>query len=148
VSLDEGIRVTEGSSVVCGDVRDTVLSHEFLGDTAQLELSFFRGDSVDGESSLGVIQKSEGLVCGVDADDVLETSRVGGVSSDLSIDLDVSFLDDDLGLATGEGVLQSVSQQDGERETLSQLVGSRRGTRGKNSGELVQHPLAGSVKTL
>jgi len=148
VDLDQGVGVTDGSSVVCGDGLDTVLSDQLLVDTEELERSLLGGDSVDGESALDVVQKSECLVCGVDGDDILETSGEGGVGSDLTVDLDVSLHKDDLGLTSVESVLQSVSQQNVEGKTFSQFVGSSGGTRSKNSGELVQHPVAGGVKTL
>jgi len=148
VDLDQGVGVTDGSSVVCGDVWDSVLSNQLLVDTEKLESSLLWGDSVDGESALDVVQKSECLVCGLDGDDILETSGEGGVGSDLTVDLDVSLHKNDLGFTSVEGVLQSVSQQNVEGKTLSQFVGSSGGTRSKNSGELVQHPVAGGVKTL
>lgn len=60
-----------------------------------------------------------------------EAGRVGLVGSDLSVDLDESLLNDRGDLSSGKGVLQSVSEEDGEGERLSQLVRT-----GRRSGSL------------
>lgn len=62
-------------------------------------------DSVDGEAALGVVDKTEVLASLLDADDIHETSWVGCVGSDLSINLDQALHDDCLGLAGVEGIL-------------------------------------------
>jgi len=146
--FDGGVGETKSATVVCDNVGHSVLSDQASVDTAQLECSLLRGDSVDGESSLGVVEKTEGLVGGLDGDDVHETGRVGGVSSNLVVDLDVSLLDDNVSLTSGQSVLQSVSEENRQREALSQLVGSVGGTRSKNSRQFVQHPVAGCIETL
>jgi hypothetical protein len=60
-----------------------------------------------------------------------EAGRVGLVGSDLSVDLDESLLNDRGDLSSSESVLQSVSEEDGEGERLSQLVRT-----GRRSGSL------------
>jgi hypothetical protein len=57
-----------------------------------------------------------------------ESSGEGLVSSDLSVDLDESLLDNGGDFSSGKSVLQSVSEEDGEREGLSELVGTGRGS--------------------
>ena len=70
VGLDERVRVSDGSSVVGNEVRDTLLA-ELVGlDLQELVRSLFRGDSVDGESTLDVVQQSEVFTGSLDGDDV------------------------------------------------------------------------------
>ncbi|MDN8904694.1 hypothetical protein Q0O86_14030, partial [Staphylococcus aureus] len=84
--------------------------------------------------SLDVVEESEVLAGSLNGDDVWasilctspttsqrthETGRVGLVGSDLSIALDESLLNDRGNLLSGKGVLQSVSEEDGEGEGLS-----------------------------
>jgi len=53
-----------------------------------------------------------------------ESSWVVDVSADLAINFDVT-LHDDLGdLGVGQGVLETVTQEDHERQGFAQLVGS------------------------
>ena len=51
-----------------------------------------------------------------------ESSRESLVGSDLSVDLDESLLNNSSDLSTGQSVLQSVSEEDGEGKGLSELV--------------------------
>ena len=147
VDLDSRVRVSDGSSVVGNDVGDTLGAELVSSDLEELERSLLGGDSVDGESSLDVVEESEVLAGSLNRDDVWdisamhthrkqrrrthEASRVGLVGSDLSVDLDESLLNDRGDLSSSESVLQSVSEEDGEGERLSQLVRT-----GRRSGSL------------
>jgi len=71
-----------------------------------------------------------------------------GVSSYLSVDLDVSGHDDRGDFTTGEGVLEAVAQDDGKRETFSQLVWTCGWLRGPVATELVEHPVARGIESL
>lgn len=51
-----------------------------------------------------------------------ESSWVSLVGSDLSVDFDESLLDDRSDLSSGEGVLQSVSQEHSQGKRLPKLV--------------------------
>lgn len=55
-----------------------------------------------------------------------ESSGEGLVGPDLSVDLDESLLNNSSNLLSGQGVLQSVSEEDGEGKGLSELVGTWR----------------------
>ena len=67
---------------------------------------------------------------------------------DLVVDLNKSLHEDGLDLTTVESVLQTVSEKDDERERLSKLVGTGRGSGGVSTGQLVQHPVGRSCQTL
>ena len=70
VGLDDRVRVSDGSSVVGDDVRDTLLAELVSLDLQELVRSLFRGDSVDGESTLDVVQQSEVFTGSLNGDDV------------------------------------------------------------------------------
>ena len=79
---------------------------------------------MDGESALDVIDQTEVLVGSLEGDDVHESSWEVDIGSDLAVDLDQSLHEDLLDLGTGESVVQSVTEEENEWETLTLLVGS------------------------
>jgi hypothetical protein len=106
---------------------------------------------VNDEASLGVEKETEELVGLLDLDDVWrnakqflelqfchrnivkilthEASREGGVSSNLVVHLDETLHQNVGNLLLGKGILQSVSEKNDERQALTELVRSSRGTR-------------------
>lgn len=74
-------------------------------DFAQLVLCLLGLDSVDGETALGVVDKTEMLASLLDANDVHEAGWVCGIGTDLAINLDQALHDNCLGLARIEGIL-------------------------------------------
>lgn len=148
VDLDEGIRVSDGSAVVGDEVGDSLLADLDSLDLTELVSSLLIGDSVDGKSALDVVDKSEVLTSLLELDDIHEASGEGGVGSDLAVDLDQSLHENGVDLSTVQGVLETVSQEDDERQRLSQLVGTGRRSGGVGAGQLVQHPVGGSCESL
>jgi len=134
VDLDQGIRVAEGAAIVGDDEGDALGAELDLLDLAQLVLGLLGGDTVDSEASLGIVDETEVLTSLLDGDDIHETSRVGRVSADLAVDLDEALHEDGLNLLAVEGVLQTVAQQDDERQALAELMGT-----GAWSGGLDHH---------
>lgn len=124
VLLDFWVGETDGSSVVGDNVGDLVLSEGLSLDLAELEVGFLAFDADWLETSLDVVEDSEVLVGLGDLNDVLETEWELGVSSDLTVDLDQTFslsADFDCFLA-GESVFQSVLEENGQWDALTQLV--------------------------
>lgn len=140
VGLDNGVRVSDRSTVVGDEVRHTLLTELVRLDFEELVSSFFRGDSVDGESTLDVVQQSEVFTGSLDGDNVHETGRVGFIGPDLSINLDDPLRHDSGDFSAGQGVLQSVSEEDGHGQAFSELVGTGGRSRGVGTRQLVQHP--------
>ena len=147
VFADVWVWESEGSTVVGGDVWDLVLT-DLLGDnSAELEGSLFGLDSVWLESSSDVEEHSEVLVGLVDGDDIHASEWESWVSSDLTIDLDVS---DTLGLGTGfdnlsglisvESVLQSLLEKNVEWDALSGLVWTSRWLGSVDTSEFTEVP--------
>jgi len=125
--------VSDGSAVVCHQVWDVVLLAEELLHSAELVAGLLGGDSVDDESALGVIDESEVLVGLLEGDNIHETGWVLDVSSDLAVDLDHLAHHDLLALVSGKGVVESVSDEDGEWEALSELVWAGIGSEAENA---------------
>jgi len=65
---------------------------------------------LDGESSFGIIKKSEVFVGLLDGDDIHESRGEVSISSDFSIDLDESLHQYQGNFLLGECVFESVSQ--------------------------------------
>jgi len=141
VNFDEGIWVTDGSSIVKTDVRNTLVSSSGVLHLGQFVVSLLVCDSLDSKSTLCVEQQTEVLVGLFDADDIHETRRICGVSSDFAINLDVSLHHNAGDFLSGEGVLKTVSQENDQRQTFTQLVRSRGRSRCKNTRQFVQHPM-------
>ena len=70
-----------------------------------------------------------------------ETNREIGIGADLAINLNVAIHDDDKNFATGQGILETVTQQDDKRDGFTKLVRTRRWTRGPGASKLVKHPV-------
>jgi hypothetical protein len=68
--LDQRIRVADGAAVVGDNEGNTAGTDKELLDGAELVLGLLRGDLVDGEAALGVVQETEVLAGLLDGDDV------------------------------------------------------------------------------
>lgn len=133
--------VSDGSSVVCDQEWNIVLFDEHFLDSAEFVRSFFGGDSVDDESTFGVVDQSEVFVGLLDRDDIHETGWVFHVGSDFTVDFDHSSLKDFLALVAGEGVVESVSEKDGQWQAFSELVWSGVWSEAENATGFWEHPV-------
>ena len=124
VDLDVGVRVADGASVVGGDRGDSLASGVDAHHLQKLVIRLLGADSVDSEASLDVVEKAEVISRPLDLDGVHESSRVVHVRSDLSIDLDEPLSHNQSNLASGQGVLEPVSEEEDEWQALARLVGS------------------------
>lgn len=117
-------------------------------DLAKLVLSLLSLDSVDGESALGIVDKTEVLASLLDGDDVHETGGVGGIGADLAVDLDQSLHQDGLGLAVVESILEAVSDEDDQGHAVAELVRTGRRLGSVGAGQLVKQPVRGGAEAL
>jgi len=138
VDLDGWVWVTDGSSIVRDQEWDSALAQLHSLDLAELVLSLLGLNSVDGEATLGVVDETEVLASLLNADDIHETSWVGGISADLAIDLDQALHNNSLGLASVESILQTVTDEDDERHAVAELVWTSGWTWSVGTGQLVQ----------
>ena len=92
-NLDDGVGVTDGTSIVGNDERNTLGSELNLLDLEELVSGLLLRDSVDGEATLDVVKETEVLSRLLDRDDIClfggkgggEIRRNGPVSPDLSM---------------------------------------------------------------
>lgn len=136
------------SRIVRNQEGDTALAELDALDLAKLVLSLLRGDAVDGEAALGVVNEAEVLAGLLDGDDVHEPSGVGDVGADLAVDLDEALHHDGLGLTAVEGILQPVADEDDERHAVAKLVGTGRRLGSVGTGQLVQEPVRRRAEAL
>lgn len=150
---------------------DAALAQLYSLDLAQLVLCLLFSDAVDGETALGVVDKTEVLACLLDGDDVHVAGWVGRIGADLAIDLDQALHDNCLGLTAIEGVLQTIGEdmsvwmllllddfcvlagwrvleygipvanEDDQRHAVAQLVRTWRGLGRIATAELVEQPV-------
>jgi len=144
-SFDQGVGVTDGSSVVGDNMGDSTHADRDSPHLAEFELGFFGSDSVNRKSSFGIIEKTEVFASSVEPNDVHETSRVFNISTDLAVDLDKTGSTNLANFSVSQGVLQSVSEEDDQGKTFPKFVGTIGGTRSPNSTHFVQHPMLGSI---
>jgi hypothetical protein len=133
--------VSDGSSVVCNEEWHVVfLDKDFLH-SAEFVRSFLGGDSVHDESAFGVVNQSEVLVGLLNRNNVHETGWVFHVGSDFLVDLDHSSHQDFLALVSSKGVVESVSDEDGQRKAFSEFVWTGVWSDAENAAGFWEHPV-------
>lgn len=139
---DVWVWVSDGSTVVGDDVRDLVLTNGLLHDLAELEGGLLGVNSVRDESTLDVEEDSEVLVGLVNGDNVHVSEWESVVSSDLSVNLDVSILvvGNLSALVSGESVLESLLEKNSHWDALSKLVWTSGWSGGVDTLELAEVP--------
>ena len=108
------------TSKILTEIANLVGSDGFLDDSADFEILFVLScvDVNQLESSLDIVQDSESQVALGDFDNVHESDRVFGVSSDFPVDSNQTFLllEDFHDLKAIEGETEFISQDNLERE--------------------------------
>jgi len=112
----------------------------YFTDTAQLVLGLGGSDAVDDEPALHIVDDAEVLSSLLNLDNIHKPGGELGVGPELAINLDKALLADGFDLLHGEGILQTVPEEESNGERLSLFVGSRAGLDGENSSKFVQHP--------
>jgi len=150
VLLDVGVGETDSTTVVGNNVWDITLSKNLSLDLAKLELGFFGINAMGLETTLNVVEYTEVFTSLVNWDNVLETKRELGISSDFVINLDVGIfiLNNSKNFLTSKSVLESVTEKDWKGDALTELVGSSWGTSGVHAGKFIETPVGGSKLTL
>mmetsp|Transcript_24198 Transcript_24198/g.36799 ORF Transcript_24198/g.36799 Transcript_24198/m.36799 type:complete len:204 (+) Transcript_24198:390-1001(+) len=148
VDLDIRVRVTKGASVVGDSNRDLLRRDVDLLDAAQLVLDLGLINTVKNETSLGIIKETEAIARLLELYGVHESSRVVEISPDLSVNLDATFHADLLALLSGQGVLKTLTKDNGNGEALALLVGTGRGLGCPDTGHLGHVPMARRIKAL
>lgn len=105
VDLDGWVRVTDSSSIVRDQEWDSAFAQLHSLDFSELIFGLLRLDPVNGETAFGVVDQTEVLASLLDTNDVHEARWVGGISSNLAVDLDQALHDDGLGFTRVESIL-------------------------------------------
>ena len=129
VDTDVGVGVADGAAIVGADEGDASGEKTDLLNLAELEGSLLREDSVKDEATLGVIQQTEVLISAANLDGIHEASREGSISAHLTVNRDETLHEDESHLTTGQGIPESVAQEDHQRQALAKLVGTSVRTR-------------------
>jgi len=148
VDLNIRVGVTKGASIVGDSNRDLLGGDVNLLDTAELVLGLFLLDAVEDETSLGVVEETETISRLLELNSVHESSGVVHVSTDLSVNLDATLHADLLALLSGEGVLKTLTKDDGNGKTFTLLVGTGGGLGSPDSAHLAEVPMPGGIETL
>jgi hypothetical protein len=148
VGLNIRVGVTDGASVVGDGNRDLSGGDVSLHNLAKLERSLVLGNTLKDESSLDIEEKTEEISRFLKLDDILESSREVVVGTDLSVYLDTSFHTDLHALLSSEGILKTITEDDGEGKTLTHLVRSSRRLGSPYSGHLSEVPMPRGIDTL
>jgi len=120
---------------------DSALAQLHPLDLSKLVFRLLSLDSVDGETTLGVVDQTEVLASLLDADDVHEASWVGGIGADLAIDLDQALHNNRLRLTRVESILETVSDEDNQGHAVAELVRTRGRAGSVGTRKLVEEPM-------
>jgi hypothetical protein len=107
---------------VRNQVGNAALAELHTLDLAELVLCLLVCYPVDGEAALGVVDETEVLAGLLDGDNVHQSRREGGVGADLAVNLDEALHEDGIDLAGVESVLQTVAEEDDQRQRVAELV--------------------------
>lgn len=144
--LDLWVEETDVVAIVAGAVEDPLVALDDVVDSEELVVALFALDWGEVEAALGIIHHSEVHVALRDRDDVHETGWIAFVDSDLAVDEDVLVADDHAGLTHVTGEVESVTDDEGQRQALNQLVWAGRWSRSEDTVHLVNHPLVRRVQ--
>ena len=100
-------------------VWDSTLANLNSLDLAEFVLCLGGFDAVDSESSLGVVDQTEVFASLVNRDDILETRRVGVISSHFAVDLDQALRKDSSRLSAVQRILQTVADEDNQGQAVA-----------------------------
>jgi len=148
VDLDIRVRVTKGASVVGNGNRDLLGCDIHLLDATKLVLGLVLLNTVKHEASLGVEQKTEAIAGLLKLDNVHESSRVVEVSSDLAVNLDATLHADLLAFLSGQGVLETLTEDDSDGKALALLVRTGGGLGCPYAGHFAKVPMARRIEAL
>jgi len=86
IGFNRRIRITNRASVVSDEVGNGTRANSYSADFQKLVGGFFGCDTVDGEATFDIVEKSEVLSRFFDRDDIHEAGRVGSVRADFAVD--------------------------------------------------------------
>mmetsp|Transcript_7354 Transcript_7354/g.16916 ORF Transcript_7354/g.16916 Transcript_7354/m.16916 type:complete len:218 (+) Transcript_7354:221-874(+) len=148
VGLDIWIRIAEGAAIMGRRIRHALRATSDPLHTAKLVCSLLLGDLVEDEPALGVVEKSEVLLCLLNLHHVHEAGRVEHVRPHLAVYLDEPLHHDHLHLSVRQRILQALTQHHDKGHALPQLVRTGVGLGGPTTPQLVEHPVLRRIHAL
>jgi hypothetical protein len=148
VCLDIGVRIANGTSIMCHSNRNLVVGGKGLDNLAELVGSLLFGNTVKNKTSLHVKKETEEISRLLKLNHIHETSGEVVVGTNLSVHLDTSLHANLHTLLVGKSVLEAITQDNGKGDTLALLVRTSRGLGGPYSSHLSESPMLGSIETL
>jgi hypothetical protein len=115
---------------------------------AKLVLRLVLLDAVEHKASLGIVEETEEIPTLLEGDNIHKTGGVVMISANLSVNLDTTLHADLLAFLSGQSVLETLSEDDGNRETLTLLMGSLAGLWGPHTTHFAEIPVAGRIEAL
>lgn len=104
VNLDGWVRVADSAAVVGSEVRNAARAKLDTLDLAELVFGLFGSNTVNGEATFNIVKQTEVLARLFNRNHIHEAARVGGVGSDLAVNLDQSLGDNHGDFASRQGV--------------------------------------------
>merc|ERR1711962_35737 len=148
LGFDQRIWVPDSATISSGEVRNTLRPDRNLFDDTKLVRRLLFADTMDLVSSFHVINEPEIFPALLHLNDVHKAGRVSVVGSNSSVDFDQALGENLLDFRVVESVLETIPQEERQRQTFPELVGTGRGPRGITSSQLVEHPVLGRRHTL
>jgi len=148
VDLDGWIREADGAAIVSDDVWAATFTELCLVNLAKLVVGLILVDLVDNETTLGIVEHTEMLVSLLKGDNIHETSWEADISTNLVVNLNETLHADLLNLLVGKSVLEAVTEKDGKRHALTELVWTGGWAWRPITLELIHHPVAWRVDAL
>jgi len=146
---------SDGSTVVGGDVWDLGFTDGFGNNSAEFESSLFGINSMWLESTFNIVEHSEVLVAFSDGDDIHDTEWESWISSNLTVNDDVSGtlglgagFDDLSGFISVKSILQSLLEKNAKRNAFSSLMWTSGWLGGIDSSEFTEVPCFWSIDSL
>lgn len=118
------------ASIMRNQVWDSSFAHLHSLHLAEFVFCLGLFDAVDGETALGVVDETEMFASLVNRDHIHVARWVGDVCADLSINLDETLHHNRSGLAAVQRVLEAISEENDQGETIALFLGSSQ----QNSG--------------
>jgi len=133
---------------MCHGHGDLVAGNEGLDNLTKLVFLLLVVDPVKDETSLGIEQNTKHVPALLQLQNVHESCGIPRVGTDASVDLDATLHANLLTLLVGEGVFETVAEDDGDGEAFALFVGTGGGFGGPDSSHFSEVPVFGGVDTL
>mmetsp|Transcript_24580 Transcript_24580/g.35245 ORF Transcript_24580/g.35245 Transcript_24580/m.35245 type:complete len:280 (-) Transcript_24580:58-897(-) len=148
VGLEVRIRITDGPSVVSDSNRNLVGRYKDLLYSAELEFGLLLVHADQSEAALDIVQQAESIATFFQFDHVHKSGRIVGVCANLAIDLDAPFHGDLHAFLIGQGVLEPISKDYANGQTLALFVRTGTGLRSPDTTHFTQIPVFRGIKPL